>query len=140
MNPITRAILQSILSTDRDLTDLEGKALREILSGRSTVADDPDPYLLLTQKQAAHQLSVSRMTLWRLTKRGILRPVEITPGTWRYRYSEISDFARTGWPSRKSAATSGAEREKGSEEFDRARTRNGAGDEFPIQPNGWKPP
>jgi hypothetical protein len=140
MNPLTRAILQSILSTDVDLTDPEDKALRQILSGNSAVADDPNPYLLLTQKQAARQLSVSRMTLWRLTKRGILRPVEITPGTWRYRYSEISDFAGTGWHRRKPANTLGAKRQKGSEVFDRARTRNGAAEESSIQSKNWKPP
>jgi len=59
-------------------------------------ADGP---LLLTQKEAARMLSVSRVTLWRMTRNGVFRPIEILPGTVRYAYEEIAGFARAGWRS-----------------------------------------
>jgi excisionase family DNA binding protein len=139
MNPTTRAILQSILSSDHDLTGPESEALRRISSGTLAAADDPEPCLLLTQKQAAQQLSVSRMTLWRLTKQGVLRPVRITPSTWRYRSSEIEEFARAGCCRTKPAATSGAGHPNDSEIFSEARQRSGSTEESSL-PNDWKPP
>ena len=50
--------------------------------------------LLVTQKTAAELLSVSRVTIWRMTKDCALHPVEILPGTWRYRYQESGVIAR----------------------------------------------
>ncbi len=50
--------------------------------------------LLVTQKSTAELLSVSRVTIWRMKRAGQLNPVEILPGTWRYRYSEIAEIAR----------------------------------------------
>lgn len=41
-------------------------------------------------------LSVSRVTVWRLTKDRVLKPVEILPGTWRYAYAEIARLAHAG--------------------------------------------
>ena len=140
MNPTTSAILQSILSSDRDLTGPETEALRRITSGAPAATDDPEPCLLLTQKQAAQQLSVSRMTLWRLTKQGLLRPIRITPSTWRYRYTEIAEFARAGCDRRKPAATSGALRPNESEIFSETRRRSGCAEASSILPSDWKPP
>ena len=51
---------------------------------------------MVTQKLAAKLLSVSRVTVWRLTKDGVLHPVEIFPGTWRYPYAEIAKLAAAG--------------------------------------------
>jgi hypothetical protein len=39
-------------------------------------------------------LSVSRATIWRMTKDCVLQPVEILPGTWRYPFHEIARLAR----------------------------------------------
>lgn len=139
MNPTTRAILQSILSSDPDLTGPESEALRRISSGTLGTADNREPCLLLSQKQAAQQLSISRMTLWRLTKQGILRPVRITPSTWRYRSSEIEEFARAGCCQRKPAATSGAGRPNDSEIFSEARQRSRSTEKSSL-PNDWIPP
>ena len=52
--------------------------------------------LLVTQKRAAELLSVSRATVWRMTKDCLLHPVEIIPGTWRYPFREIIEIARMG--------------------------------------------
>lgn len=140
MNPTTRAILQSILSSDHDLTGPESEALRRISSGAPAATDDPQPCLLLTQKQAAQQLSVSRMTLWRLTKQGLLRPIRITPSTWRCRYSEIAEFARAGCHRKKPAATSRALRPNDSEILSETRRRSGCAEASSILPSDWKPP
>jgi len=41
-------------------------------------------------------LGISRVTLWRMTKEGFFAPVEILPGTFRYRAEEVEAFARMG--------------------------------------------
>ncbi|MGH7945262.1 MAG: helix-turn-helix domain-containing protein [Opitutaceae bacterium] len=46
--------------------------------------------------EAAELLSVSRATIWRMTKDCVLHPVEIIPGTWRYPFREIITLARKG--------------------------------------------
>ena len=96
MNTTSHAILQSVLSSDKDLSGPENETLRRLLSGEPEAAPNSAPTMLLTQKEAAQQLSLSRVTLWRLTKQGLFHPVEVTPSTRRYHYSEIAAFARTG--------------------------------------------
>jgi hypothetical protein len=39
---------------------------------------------------------VSRVTVWRMTKDCVLHPVEILPGTWRYRFRELATLALKG--------------------------------------------
>lgn len=102
MSPTSRAILQSVLSTDVSLSVPERVAMQRLADGvtelapatRSASTDEP---LLVTQKIAAKLLSVSRVTVWRLTKECVLHPVEILPGTWRYLYSEVQELAKEGW-------------------------------------------
>jgi len=48
--------------------------------------------LLLTQKQAAHLLGVSRFTVRRMTQEGQLHPVRVH-GRFRYRRHEIEELA-----------------------------------------------
>ena len=55
--------------------------------------DIADDRLLVTQKQAAELLSVSRVTIWRMTKDCVFHPVEILPGPWRYRFRELAALA-----------------------------------------------
>jgi predicted DNA-binding transcriptional regulator AlpA len=55
---------------------------------QSVVPSGMDERLLLTQKRAAELLSVSRATIWRMTKDSLLHPVEIIPGAWRYPFRE----------------------------------------------------
>ena len=100
MNPTSRAILQTVLTTDSTLSGLEKSALQQVMEGRieaAGVAPAPDGSpLLVPQKAVAELLSVSRVTVWRLTKDGVLHPVEILPGTWRYRFDEVAKLARCG--------------------------------------------
>lgn len=100
MNTTSRAILQTVLSTDVSLADAERCAIQRLIDGTLNSAPSvrsDDERLLVTQKVAARLLSVDRVTVWRMTKDGMLHPVEILPGTWRYLWAELLDFAKTGW-------------------------------------------
>lgn len=104
MNPTSRAILQSVLSTDVSLSDPERTAMQRLLEGLFETPPSASENrgrtgepLLVTQKLAAKLLSVSRVTVWRLTKDCVLHPVEILPGTWRYLYAEVESLAKSGW-------------------------------------------
>ena len=100
MNATSRAILQTVLATDASLSAAERGAIQRIINGESEVSvgtvGGSDDRLLVTQKMAAELLSVSRVTIWRMTKDCALHPVEILPGTWRYPYREIASLARGG--------------------------------------------
>jgi predicted DNA-binding transcriptional regulator AlpA len=100
MNATSRAILQTVLSTDASLSAAERNAAQRLISGQSEAptvdVGYSDERLLVTQKQAAEMLGVSRVTIWRMTKDCMLHPVEILPGTWRYPCHEILALARRG--------------------------------------------
>ncbi|HWB99763.1 MAG TPA: helix-turn-helix domain-containing protein [Bryobacteraceae bacterium] len=99
MNPTSRAIFQSVMSSDATLTSVERSALERLLRGESAApaaAGSAEEQLLLSQKKAAKLLDVSRVTVWRMTKECVLHPVEILPGTWRYPYREIAGLAQSG--------------------------------------------
>jgi predicted DNA-binding transcriptional regulator AlpA len=100
MNATSRAILQTVLATDASLSAVERSAAQCLIDGRTdaptVVAGGSDERLLVTQKEAAEMLSVSRVTIWRMTKDCVLHPVEILPGTLRYQYHEILAIARRG--------------------------------------------
>lgn len=100
MNATSRAILQTVLSTDSSLSAAERSAGQRLIEGHvegpAVTAGGADEQLLVTQKRAAELLSVSRATIWRMTKDCALHPVEIIPGTWRYSFREIIALARKG--------------------------------------------
>lgn len=100
MNATSRAILQTILTTDESISADEREAIQCLLDGRVQQATREPQFgepLLLTQKMAARLLSVSRVTIWRLTKDRVLHPVEILPGSWRYAFAEVSKLAQAGY-------------------------------------------
>ena len=97
MTSANRSLLQMVLATDSSLSAGERATMERLVNGQTDTpvvgasgADDR----LLTQKQAAQMLSVSRVTIWRMTKECVLHPTEILPGTWRYPYRELAAFAR----------------------------------------------
>ena len=100
MNATSRAILQTVVATDASLSAAERSVAQRLIDGRTeapiVVIGGSDERLLVTQKEAAEMLSVSRVTIWRMTKDCVLHPVEILPGTWRYPYREILTLARSG--------------------------------------------
>lgn len=98
MNATSRAILQTVLNTDTGLIAPERKLIQQLVEGRIEAPEAPKAvgeHLLLTQKATAKLLSVSRVTVWRMTKDGVLHPIELLPGTWRYSYAEIARLATT---------------------------------------------
>jgi hypothetical protein len=100
MNATSRAILQTVLSTDSSLSPVERNAFRDLVEGRVEtkveVGEFNGEHLLITQKKVASLLAVSRITIWRMTKGAILHPVEVIPGMWRYHFREIALLARQG--------------------------------------------
>lgn len=102
MNTTSRAILQTVLATDPALAGAERALIQQLVEGRAQEAGTGaqkvnGDRLLLTQKMVAKLLSVSRVTVWRLTKDSVLHPVEILAGTWRYPLDEVERLARAGW-------------------------------------------
>jgi hypothetical protein len=96
MNATSRAILTTVLTTDTTFSIAERQMILRLINGETqTEPAPPEPTkrLLITQKLAAELLSVSRVTVWRMKRDRMLNPVEILPGTWRYRYAEIADIA-----------------------------------------------
>jgi hypothetical protein len=90
------------MTSDSSLSDrAERGFVQRLLNGdawrpaSATVAAEGER-LLVTQKRAAELLSVNRVTIWRMTKDGMLNPVEILPGTLRYRLNEITRLAQAG--------------------------------------------
>ena len=99
MNTTSRALLQTVLTTDASISPVERDVIQRLIAGEPPAPLAPvstgEP-LLVTQKEAAELLSVSRSTIWRMTNDALLHPVEILPGTWRYPYHEIATYARAG--------------------------------------------
>lgn len=94
MNTTSKAILETVLSTDTSLSSGERETVERLISGKSSFAGGRHTdRLLMTQKEAGAMLSVSRVTIWRMTRDGALKPVEVLPGTWRYRFEEIATIA-----------------------------------------------
>lgn len=106
MNTTSRAILETVLSTDTSLSLAERDAVERLITGKpgSGIARSVGEVdrLLVTQKVAAELLSVSRITIWRMTRDGVLSPIEVLPKTWRYRFEEIAAIAHHSAPAIKS--------------------------------------
>jgi len=72
MNATSRAILQTVLSTDASLSAAERSAAQRLIDGKieapGVETGGLNEGLLVTQKRAAELLSVSRATIWRMTK------------------------------------------------------------------------
>lgn len=111
MNPTSHAILQTVIATDSSLTPAERDFVQRLISGETSIEAPragSGERLLVTQKRAAELLSVSRVTIWRMTKELVLHPIEILPGTWRYPFGEIEALARTGMDGGEAKAKSAA--------------------------------
>jgi len=47
----------------------------------------------MTMKDAADLLGVSRVTIWRMVREHVLRPVEIRPGVFRVRRADLHQLS-----------------------------------------------
>lgn len=62
-----------------------------ILNGQEVAAPLNEP-ILLTMGQACELIPCSRATLWRIVRAGRLKKVELYPGAFRLRRSDIIDL------------------------------------------------
>ena len=111
MNSTSRAIIGTLISSDDALSADEKRVLKQLMDGIIPIGIHSEPAgeaLLLTQKEAAKALSVSRVTIWRLVREGALKPIELLPGTLRYSFVEIASLAANGLSSRDAAASHAA--------------------------------
>lgn len=90
MKPATRQMIELALASDDTVCAEIAQEIRDVIRGRS-FAERPgrDGPLTLTMTDAAKTLGVSRATLWRMVKAGILRPVEVMSGTLRIRRDDL---------------------------------------------------
>jgi hypothetical protein len=64
-----------------------------ILEGKEPPSENDEP-LLLTMGQACELIPCSRATLWRICKAGRLEKVELYPGAYRLRRSDVVALAK----------------------------------------------
>ena len=88
MNSSTRAAIKA----DAGIASDRKAAALAYMGGKA--ADLARP-LLVTQAEAARLLSMSRVTVYRLVRGGVLHPVEVR-GAKRYRVEDLERIARGG--------------------------------------------
>lgn len=93
MTHISSTLLARLCTSPESLTTDE----RNLIAETAYSGSNQKTSLLITQKEAALLLGVDRTTVWRLVHDGIIIPVEILPGTNRYRRQDIDQLARHGW-------------------------------------------
>jgi len=87
-------MIRLALANDNTIPPDITEAISNLLEGRLAMnqivsADEP---LLMTMTAAAEFLGVSRVTMWRMVKDGILKPIEITPRVFRISRHDINKF------------------------------------------------
>jgi len=94
MNPNIYCAVAAILNADEGLSAADRAAILDTChdpSGR-LAQDGRPPSRLLTTTEASKLLNISRTTLWRLVREGVLRQVVLrSVGSARYRLEEIED-------------------------------------------------
>lgn len=86
---LTHAILEAVLTA----TPEQKSAALSVLLGKQTNQPHTTGPLLLGMTDAARLLGVSRATLWRMIRRRNIPKIELFPGSYRLRRSDIEDIA-----------------------------------------------
>ena len=81
--------LRALLVADED----RRRAALRVLHGDAIVQSAERGPLLLSMGAAAQLLGVSRPTLWRMIQAGRLEKVEVLPGSYRIRRSDLEALA-----------------------------------------------
>ena len=81
--------MRALLAADED----RRRALLRVLHGDAVVRSEERGPLLLSMGAAAQLLGVSRPTLWRMIQAGRLEKVEVLPGSYRIRKSDLEALA-----------------------------------------------
>lgn len=87
-----KALIKQAIRQDTKMQSEKRERLLAILEDR---IDSRTPPVLLKPTAAARLLDISRVTLWRLTKEGIIKAVRVGADP-RYRYQDLLDFANQG--------------------------------------------
>jgi predicted DNA-binding transcriptional regulator AlpA len=79
-------------------TDCQRDAHRPLAPQSATSAPAAKETLeaLLHEKEVRALLGVSRSTLWRMAKRGVIKPIRISKNVVRYKPHEVAAFLNTG--------------------------------------------
>ena len=95
MKPATRQMIKLALASDETVQGEVARCIEAALAGRLPGDDAPQDSgpLLMTMKDAADFLGVSRVTIWRMVKEQTLRPVEIRRGVFRIRRADLQELS-----------------------------------------------
>ncbi len=93
MKAATKEIIRLALCNDESVPSEIAAQGPEILERSVLPQNRSAEPLLMTMIAAAHFLGVSRVTMWRMVKEGVLQPVEITPRVFRIRRQDVQDLA-----------------------------------------------
>lgn len=94
MKASTKEMIRLTLSSDDTIAPALAQRVMEMLEGREQGRPIGErESLLMTMIAAAKLLGVSRVTMWRIVKEGVLRPVEITPRVFRIRREDLQELA-----------------------------------------------
>ena len=93
MQQHTKAIITSALKMDGNNSPEQICGTLKLIDGQKL--EDRNPPLLLKQIEVARLLSISKPTLWRLVREGVLQRVTIR-GAHRYRRSDILNLIAKG--------------------------------------------
>ena len=88
------SITKEALRIDPEITSRQRKLIMDVLDGkpRPEPKSSEEKAVLLSQKQAAKLLGMSRSTVWRMTRAGQLTTVEVN-GRARYRRIDLEQLA-----------------------------------------------
>ena len=95
MKPATQQMIKLALASDETVQADVTRYIEAALAGGLPQCDAPadNGPLLMTMKDAADFLGVSRVTIWRMVKEQTLRPVEIRPGVFRIRRADLHELS-----------------------------------------------
>ena len=88
MKKQTEEILKAVLNNDQTIKDIIKDQVLSLLTGK----EPPTKPKLLTQNETAKFLSVSRQTIYTMTKSGILKPCVLPNGLKRYRVKDLEEL------------------------------------------------
>jgi hypothetical protein len=89
VKPDTIRIIETVLQSDPNVSELQKDQVKAVLTGSKL----PIQPALLTQKETATWLNVSKSTAYNLVLKGYLKPVIIGDGIKRYRVSDLEKLA-----------------------------------------------
>lgn len=85
-------MIELALSNDASVSPAVADGIRRLLNGEEVCGAQMSGPLLMTMTDAAKHLGVGRVTFWRLVKKRVFEPVEISDRVFRYRKADLEAF------------------------------------------------